>query len=118
MIDYIFSNEPLSELYSFTDSEVAEINVLAESKYKSWEWNYAYGPQYLFTNCFPVNSSLHNCFINVKDGLITECKIEGSTLMKTIGKKLIGKRHMFDELKSYLTSIDESLSYELVQNLF
>ena len=25
---------------------------LAETKYRSWEWNFAYGPEYLFKNAF------------------------------------------------------------------
>jgi lipoate---protein ligase len=118
LIDYIFAINLSSEKYSFNDSEIEEINALAESKYKSWEWNFAYGPQYLFSNCFPVNGSLHNCYINVREGLITDCKIAGSSLMKTIGKQLIGKRHMFGELKSFLNSIDESIGDDVVKNLF
>jgi lipoate---protein ligase len=118
LLEYIIFREPQSEIYRFSTSEIREINNLAESKYKTWEWNYAYGPQYLFSNCFHVEGVLHNCYINVKEGLITDCRIEGSDMIRDLGKKLVGKRHMFDELKELLTSIDNSLNDEFVQNLF
>lgn len=118
LLDYILYREPQSEMYNFTPTEIAEINALAVSKYKTWEWNYAYGPQYLFRNGFSINGTLHNCFINVKDGIITDCKIDGSNIMKEFAGTLIGKRHMFDEFRGLLTLDEKFLSNDVIENFF
>jgi lipoate-protein ligase A len=118
LLNYILAREPSSEMYRLTASEIGEINSLAESKYKSWEWNYAYGPQYLFSNCFRYKDDLLKCLFKVKEGLITDCTIEGNEFMKEIGKKIIGRKHMFDELKIFLASNFNSINDDVVQNFF
>lgn len=118
LVEYILQKEPHSEIYNFTPAEIIEINILAESKYKSWDWNYAYGPQYLFSNCFPINEVLHNCIINVKEGIITYCRIDGSEPMKEIAAKFVGKKHMADELKAVLTSENITFDDNIIENFF
>ena len=82
-----------------TPQEIAAIGSLAETKYRTWEWNYAYGPEYQFSNWFEINNKIHSCRIFVKDGIIWECEIEGSAEMKAAGKKLIGFRHMPEDIR-------------------
>jgi hypothetical protein len=61
---------------------------------------------------------LHNCTINVKEGLITDCRIEGSELMKQIAKEMVGKKHLYDEILSILTSTDIRIIIDIIRNLF
>jgi lipoate-protein ligase A len=84
--------------YMITDGERADIQALADSKYKTWEWNYGYGPQYTFNNWFEVGGKAYLCRLMVKDGIIWECDFEGSEEMKFAGKRLIGCRHMYKGL--------------------
>jgi hypothetical protein len=54
----------------------------------------------------------------VKEGLITDCRLEGDDLVKNAGKYLVGRRHMFDELKSLLSSVNPIMDNDFVHNLF
>ena len=39
---------------------------LAETRYRSWEWNFAYGPEYVFKNTFLFDNKLHSCILQVQ----------------------------------------------------
>ena len=104
MLNYFIYN--VSEIYNYniTEEELSAIQLLIEKKYKTWEWNYGYGPPYTFTNRIQIDEKSHSCRLVVKDGIIWECDIEGSEEMKAAGKKLIGCRHMYhDLLKKFRT---------------
>ena len=98
MVNYFLKN--LSDIvpYNLTQSEKEEAESIANSKYKTWEWNWAYGPEYTFNNNFEINGMHHSCILFIKDGIISKCTIEGSDQMKFASKKLIGCRHMVKDL--------------------
>jgi lipoate-protein ligase A len=98
MMNYFLLNIPDLQTYNISAEETETIRSLAGSKYKTWEWNYGYGPQYTFTSRIEVCKRQHQCRLVVKDGIIWECEIEGSDEMKVTGKKLIGCRHMYEDL--------------------
>jgi len=81
-----------------TEEERSETGELERSKYSTWEWNYAYGPEYYFINRFELEGEKHFCRLFVKDGIIRECEIERSGEMAAIAKKLIGCKHMVKEI--------------------
>ncbi|HBE40463.1 MAG TPA: lipoate--protein ligase [Bacteroidales bacterium] len=79
------------------------IRSLVNDKYKKWEWNYAYGPGYIFTGRFQINNISYSCSMSVAEGIIRECDIEGSGEITRIGKSLSGCRHMpGDMMKIFL----------------
>lgn len=81
-----------------TEEERSETAELERLKYRTWEWNYAYGPEYYFINRFELEGEKHFCRLFVKDGIIRECEIEGSGEVAATAKKLIGCKHMVMEL--------------------
>ena len=85
-------------LIELTNEERSEIIVLERAKYRTWEWNYAYGPEYYFVNRFELNKKNHYCKFFVKNGIIRECEIEGSEEMIAAAGKLIGCRHMVKDI--------------------
>jgi lipoate-protein ligase A len=97
MLEY-FLDKPGNRIFELSSESVNEINSLAEKKFRTWEWNYAYGPEYLFNNSFELTGKLHSCHLSVKDGIIRDCKIRGSDEMIVAGKKLTGCRHMPQDL--------------------
>jgi lipoate-protein ligase A len=103
---------------TLTPDEISEVKSLAESKYRTWEWNYAYGPEYLFTNNFLVHGENHYCRLFVRDGIVWDCEIEGSDVMAAAGKKLIGCRHMAGDLKKTLWEADVLVSESDIYNFF
>ena len=94
MFQFFLEKEVGNSVTQLTAQEESEVKSLAESKYKTWEWNYAYGPEYQLNKKFDLSGMQHKCSIHVKDGVINECRIEGSEIMATIAEKLIGCRHM------------------------
>jgi lipoate---protein ligase len=98
MLNYFLNNVPCLRINSLNEDEKTTIVSLAESKYRTWEWNYAYGPPYTFTNLIEINEKFHRCKLFVKDGIIWRCDIEGSDEMKAAAKKLIGCRHMYTDI--------------------
>jgi lipoate-protein ligase A len=102
MIDFFLDSNEENELTELTEDEKPKIESLAESKYKSWEWNYAYGPEYQFNRSFEFEGKLHHCSMQVKDGIINECRIEGSENLTALAEKLIGSRHMVQMVRQVL----------------
>jgi lipoate-protein ligase A len=97
LFDY-FLKKPGNTIMNLKPEEIAETGSLSRSKFRTWEWNYAYGPEYHFENRFDINGKYHSCVFFVKDGIIHTCDIEGSEEMCATGEKLIGCRHMAEDI--------------------
>jgi lipoate-protein ligase A len=98
MLKWFMRSFPGSEIYNLSAGESNNIEGLAEKKYRSWEWNYAYGPEYNFSNSFEFAGEECFCRFFVKDGVIRECEIKGPEKLGKISDKLIGCRHMVEDL--------------------
>lgn len=112
MLEY-FLDKPGNRIFELSSESVNEINSLAEKKFRTWEWNYAYGPEYLFNNSFEFDGKPYSCHLFVKDGVIKECKIEGADVLKSISEKLIGCRHMPEDITKNLS--EEKLLINFVE---
>jgi lipoate---protein ligase len=98
--DYFIGSIPGLKHYELTPDEVTKIERISESKYKTWEWNWGYGPPYTFTAMFDISGIAHRCRFLVKDGIIWESDISGSSELAAVGKRLIGCRHMYKDILS------------------
>lgn len=100
MMDYFLHNLTGAKVYNLSALETAEAELLAITKYNTWEWNWAYGPEYTFKNNFYLNGADFSCALYVKDGIIKKCSIEHNGQMISVSEKLVGCRHMvYDMLK-------------------
>lgn len=99
MLSWFLKNSPGTELIQPGGDEINKINEIAASKYRTWEWNYGYGPEYHFTNRFQYLGKDCSCRLFVKDGIIQKCKIDGNDELASAGEKLKGYRHMVDDMK-------------------
>jgi lipoate-protein ligase A len=113
-----FINRPGNDDLLLNNREIEEAGNIADSKFRTWEWNYAYGPDYHFHNSFIFNNEKHSLSIFVKDGIIKECKIEGSGEMKNIGEKLIGCRHMPENLEDFFNRNKLNISRSDIYRFF
>jgi lipoate-protein ligase A len=102
MLCWFLRNYPESQDYCLSDDEKNEIRNIADSKYRSWEWNYAYGPEYYFNNSFEFGGEKCNCRFFVKEGIIRECEIKGPAKLVSASEKLTGSRHMVNDLQDIL----------------
>lgn len=98
MMDYFLNYLPDMLTYELSQSEKEEAEWLAATKYKTWEWNYAYGPEYTFNNTFRINGQDVSCHIFVRNGIIQEYEITGSDELARFSQKMIGCRHMVADL--------------------
>jgi lipoate---protein ligase len=102
----------------FSPQQKADIESLAVEKYSTWDWNYAYGPDYEFRKCFTFAAKEHVCRMFVKDGIITDCEIQGSEEMKAASKKIRGCRHIPGDLANVLSEEITLCDQEMVYNFF
>jgi lipoate---protein ligase len=104
MLQWFIDNYQGSEILDFSDFEIDKIKALADSKYRTWEWNFAYGPEYRFENRFVYNGIESVCRLFVKDGIIHECDLKGSEGLSAALKQLIGCRHMPEDVRKVLSN--------------
>jgi lipoate---protein ligase len=102
----------------FSPLQKVEIESLANEKYRSWEWNYAYGPEYELKKSFIFAEQQHECLITVKHGIIMGCEIKGSEVMNSVSKKLIGCKHFPADVGSVLSKEIELKEQNMVFNFF
>jgi lipoate---protein ligase len=118
MMNYFINNFPDAVFYKLSHSEREEAESLASSKYRTWEWNYAYGPEYTFNNSFWIGGAEISCRLFVKDGIIRECVVSGSPVLSVLSEKLKGCRHVVPDLISNLKEQNILISGEEVYNFF
>jgi lipoate-protein ligase A len=118
MLNYFLQNLTEIDLYELSSSEIEGARLLASEKYKSWEWNYAYGPDYTFNNCFQFNGEYFNFRLLVKDGLMLKCEIEGSEEMVSISRKLMGRRHMVTDITEVFNEGNILMSEDEIYKFF
>lgn len=110
-----FLNISGNQTYSLKEEEIKVIETLAGTKYRTWEWNYAYGPDYQLIKQIDFQLVSSRLRIEVKQGIITECIFEDSELKNTFSK-FTGRKHMVDELAEVIEK--ESITGLSVFNFF
>ena len=118
MMNFFLRNFSDNFPYDLNQEEIQQAHSLADSKFRTWEWNWAYGPQYTFKRSFKIGNTEHSCVMLIKDGIITECTIEGSSQMKFAAKKIVGCRHIFDNLSEIFRIENIFLTEEEIYNFF
>jgi lipoate-protein ligase A len=118
MMDYFTENLSEAGEYKLTGQDIIEAEDLVESKYKTWEWNWAYGPEYHFSNEFEFSGEKVMCRLYVREGTMRDIVLEGSSDLAGIAKKLIGRRHMVEDLIEVFKEENITLSKEELYNFF
>ena len=104
MINYFQKRIPGLENLFLEDNVISEIESLADSKFRKWEWNYGYGPEYLLNKLFDYKGSTIECRLKVKEGLIRDSSIRGNRLLEKTAKSLIDVRHMPEDIERVIFS--------------
>lgn len=117
MLDYFLSTERNS-MAVLTAGETAAIRELAETRYRTWEWNYAYGPEYVFRREFEYDGENCRLSLFVKDGIIKEYSLEGSARLNEILSDLKGLKHMPGEINNLLSGTESGETKRISSFLF
>lgn len=106
IISTILQQESNVEFYQLTSEDEFEINKLVEEKYATWEWNFAYSPQYKFDRNFATENGVLNIGLSIEKGLIREVKLSlNNNSFKTsdaLEKALTDVPHHYLEVKKVL----------------
>lgn len=106
------------ESFHLSDDMKTEIRNLADTKYRTWEWNYGYGPPYTYTGSFVLENITHQLKLSVRDGIVWECSIRGSQEMGSAAKMIIGCRHMYDDLSEVFRNANIPLDEDELWKFF
>jgi lipoate-protein ligase A len=117
MLSFFLMTFPGLQPFDLSETEIKAISEIAESKYKSWEWNYAYGPPYTFTTEFTASGRNFRCRFYVKDGVIWESDMEGTIEIAAAAKRLIGCRHLYGDMAEVLLNENIAITNEEIYNL-
>jgi lipoate-protein ligase A len=118
MMNYFLQNLADVVIYKFSPSETEEAESLALTKYKTWEWNWAYGPEYTFNNSFQIDGKHHSCNLSIKEGIIWKCTIEGSDQIMSAAKRLIGCRHKVSDFMNAFKEENILITDQEIYNFF
>jgi lipoate---protein ligase len=118
MMNFFLHTVPQAVTYKLSAEEIEEAEVLAGTKYKTWGWNWAYGPEYTFKNSFQLNGKQHSCSLFIRDGIIKNCSIEGSDEIMFVANKLIGCRHMVSDILRVFKEENIIITKEDIYNFF
>jgi lipoate-protein ligase A len=99
-------------------NDTSAISNLAETRYRSWEWNYAYGPGYTFNKIIKIKDENVTIEMSVKNGLITGCSIEGDSVLSNAAGNLSGCRHMPGEIRDKFKKEKISLTDKTIFTFF
>jgi lipoate-protein ligase A len=118
LMAYFLQVVPGTEVYTPAQSENEDAESLAMSKYRTWEWNYAYGPEYTFKNSFQTEGKEQSFSLFVREGIIINCFTDGSHLMKLVAERLTGCKHMPESVKEVLCAENGLITEEEVYKFF
>lgn len=112
LIEQVISENPESKVHTLTESEVLEIQKLANEKYNTWDWNYGFSPAYNFSKAIKIPAGFIEIHLDADNGVIQKAKIFGDFFalkpIEELEEKLIGQRHDIDDIKKLLSTIDLS----------
>lgn len=96
--------------YHYQNSDIRNIQNLAETKYSTWAWNFGSSPKYNFTKEIRTKGGQLECRLNVEKGIITYAKMLGDFFSQKecidFEQALQGHRHEKSALEDFLKKID------------
>lgn len=92
---------------SFTKEETQAIEQLATTKYRSWEWNFGYSPDYRFTRSLLLNGEAIDFQLHVHRGVINNISISKTSKPAVLlCQALTGSLHKQENMRENLTKAE------------
>lgn len=106
LMDYVMSETPEAEAYTFNPADVAAIERLRDEKYSTWEWNYGHSPRYNFSKRARTPGGTVEAALEVDAGIIRAARFYGDFFTRRdpahVETALVGAPHREDELRARL----------------
>lgn len=108
LMSYVCGNTPGGQS-PLSEVEIREIEHLAATKYRSWDWNYGFSPDYGFTRATRTPGGVVEAHLDIASGTICGAKIFGEFFgtrdVSELEGMLIGCRHERQALTELLKDI-------------
>lgn len=112
ILEFILGRDNPVPLYSFSELEWNEIQVLAETKYRSWDWNFGESPPFVLERQAVIGSETVKVLLEVEKGRIVSCDLKGFQItedqISELNTFLSGVRFGPEDLKACLEKFDFS----------
>lgn len=107
LLKNIFEHENLiPDEYILSENQKEEINKLFKEKYSTWEWNYGESPDFTYKNYKRFSFGGIDIRLNVKNGLIENCKIFGDFFgtedVNILEENLKGVKYIEEEVEKII----------------
>lgn len=100
-----FMKKNHAETFLISGKESLEASELAKSKYTTWDWTFAYGPEFELPGKFIFRGSECTFRLFVRHGVINNCIISGNEVVERAAPDFIGIRHMPGDISQVLGSL-------------
>ncbi|RYG72627.1 lipoate--protein ligase [Lentibacillus lipolyticus] len=114
ILKHIFDVEDVKDVprYELTEADWEEIYKISENRYQKWEWNFGRSPKFNVQTSHKFDGGLVDVRLDVKNGMIENCKIYGDFFglgeISELEDKLIGVRHERKAIDEALADVDVS----------
>jgi lipoate-protein ligase A len=102
-----------NSFYVLNENHIQSIEKLSTEKFKTWEWNFGYSPNYSFKNEVEIDGKILTIRLVVEKGIIVEAEIEGDYFMIiesiSIKNGLLQTKHDFDIIKLALLTTENQV---------
>ncbi|GGB51777.1 lipoate--protein ligase [Virgibacillus dakarensis] len=112
ILRYIFDVDDVKDIprYELTDEDWENVHKISKERYQKWEWNYGKSPSFNVQASHKFDAGLVDVRLNVKKGIIENCKIYGDFFgvgaVADLEEKLIGVRHERKAIEEALANVD------------
>jgi lipoate-protein ligase A len=89
------------------ENEVRDINALADSKYRTWKWNYGDSQKYSFSSSAYLSCGMVEVRLDISDGIITAADIFGDFFSLRPKEEFISSLIGTEHSRSALTALFE-----------
>src|SRR5699024_1136747 len=112
ILRYIFEVEDVKDVprYELSETDWENVYKISEERYQKWEWNYGRSPSFNVQTSHKFASGLVDVRLDVKKGIIENCKIYGDFFgmgdIAELENQLVGVRHERKAIKDALAEFD------------
>lgn len=110
LIHRFLSDNYKSEEIVLSDEDIDNIKKLSKEKFGTWKWNYGESPEFNIKNERRFPGGKVEVLINIKEGVIENCKIYGDYLgvlnVSEVEDKLNGLKYEISVIRDFFESID------------
>jgi lipoate-protein ligase A len=121
LVTWLLAYYPESNAYEMNQDEFDAIHQLAETKYKTWQWNFGYSPAYSFSVRIPLLSGIAPAVAKVENGRFVQIDQplgNNDPQLTEILQSMIGLLHNEDEIKLFVEKNIKTLELAGVNSVY